>query len=186
MTERRPIPGWEGFYEACAEGHVYSVPRSTTRKNGGNYTVRARRMKPYTNEGGYKVLHLRKHGLTIRCLAHRCVLAAFAQEPPAPRNLVNHKNGVTGDNRVENLEWCNKSENALHAYRVLGRPRPTPKKGAESSISKAVVALNPSTGEKLRFDWMGAAVAAGFKAPGISSAISGAQKTHRGLIWSLA
>lgn len=186
MTERRAIPGWEGFYEACDDGHVYSVPRSTLRKNGGSYTVQARKMAAKRMRNGYLAVHLRANGESKMRLVHRCVLAAFTVEPPAPGNMVNHKNGIQNDNRLGNLEWCTHSENGLHSYRVLGRPRPVQPRATDSPHAKPVVATNPATGEVIRFDWMGAAVAAGFKAPGISSAINGVQKTHRGLIWSLA
>ena len=36
---------------------------------------------------------------------------------PNHKPQVNHINGVKSDNNVYNLEWCNNSENQIHAYK---------------------------------------------------------------------
>lgn len=52
---------------------------------------------------------------------HRLIAEAFIGPPPTTQHEVNHKNGVRCDNRVENLEWVTRRENARHAIEVLGR-----------------------------------------------------------------
>lgn len=52
-------------------------------------------------------------------LLHRLIWIVANGEIP-DKIEVNHKNGIKSDNRLSNLELTNKSENALHSYRILG------------------------------------------------------------------
>jgi len=57
---------------------------------------------------------------------HRVIAKAFIPNVD-DKPIVNHKNGDTVDNRVENLEWVTYSENAIHYHKEL--------KGKMSSIN---------------------------------------------------
>jgi predicted XRE-type DNA-binding protein len=48
-------------------------------------------------------------------LVHRLVAKAYL-EPVEGKLEVNHKDGNKSNNSVDNLEWCNRSENMYHAH----------------------------------------------------------------------
>lgn len=47
--------------------------------------------------------------------AHSIIARAFLGERPAGM-VINHKNGIKTDNRLENLEYCTQSRNVQHAF----------------------------------------------------------------------
>ncbi|MFU8688450.1 HNH endonuclease [Rossellomorea sp. FS2] len=72
-------------------------------------------LKPRYDAKGYSRANLQ--GKDYR--THRLVAKHFLPPPSEESKFqVNHINGNPRDNRVDNLEWCDNSENALHAYRL--------------------------------------------------------------------
>jgi hypothetical protein len=123
----KDIPGYEGLYQISNDGQVKSLERKTyTITPLGeiihSQTKPSRIMKPTNTRGksksGYSFVFLSKE-TKKPMMVHRLVALAFLP-PVEGKPLVNHKNGKKLDNRLENLEWCNKSENSLHSYHVLG------------------------------------------------------------------
>lgn len=74
-------------------------------------------LKPDIDKDGYHIYRLynNKTKKNKAYKGHRLVAMAFIDNSNN-LPLVNHKNGIKSDNRVENLEWCTNSQNIKHAY----------------------------------------------------------------------
>ncbi|HQW96580.1 MAG TPA: NUMOD4 domain-containing protein [Saprospiraceae bacterium] len=92
--------------------------KNTKHDNGHNL------LKPSFHKSGYyKVSLTNKEGRKTQNL-HRLIAKAFIPNP-YNKPYINHKNGITSDNTLENLEWCTASENTQHAYDIgLIKKRP--------------------------------------------------------------
>ncbi len=74
-----------------------------------------RLLKPKKDKDGYHEYCLRAEGKSYYRRAHRLVAEAFI-ENTGNYPVINHKNGIKDDNRVDNLEWCTVAENTIHGY----------------------------------------------------------------------
>jgi hypothetical protein len=102
----RPIPGWEGLYEASSLGRVRSLPRD---RNGRTY---GGRLLTAVLNPRYYAVRLRDSG-TGRSRSesvHALVAAAFLG--PRPKGMVvRHGPGGCLDNSIANLSYGTQQEN---------------------------------------------------------------------------
>lgn len=89
-------------YDLYADGRVFS-------------RISQKFLKQQPAPNGYLHVVLTNSGFKKRLSVHRLLATAFLGQP-APGMVVNHKNGLRHDNRVENLEWVSQSENVRLAY----------------------------------------------------------------------
>jgi hypothetical protein len=112
VEEWRPVPGYEGIYEASNEGRIMRVgPRSD-----GRHCARTI-LRPKIQ--GYARVSLCHNGEVATVLVHRIIAATFLGPCPEGKES-NHKDGEKLNNRDTNLEYITHSENHFHRYRVLG------------------------------------------------------------------
>ena len=95
----KDIEGYEGLYQVSNLGRVKSL------KFG-----KERIFKGTKNEGGYLQVTLYKEEKIKKYCIHRLVAQSFI---PNPNNLpeINHIDEIKANNRVENLEWCDRKYN---------------------------------------------------------------------------
>lgn len=105
------IDGYNGLYQISNLGRVKSLG------NGNSNNSKERILKPGITRGDYLQVNLSKDGKRKHYYIHRLVASAFIDNPD---NLleVNHINEDKADNRVNNLEWCDRAYNCNYGSRI--------------------------------------------------------------------
>ena len=98
--EWKDIKDYEGLYKVSNYGEVYSVKRG-------------RCLNPREAGGGYLRVQLSKNGKITQPSVHRLVLMNFTQKSEW-KDIPNHLDFNPKNNKLDNLEWATRSENARY------------------------------------------------------------------------
>ena len=121
--EWRTIKNTDGKYSVSNLGNVkrnehYTIVSPTsTHTNGAKLFYKERKLNPYLNKDGYRIVKLHLEEGNIRTVSvHRLVAENFI---PNPNNYpqINHIDENRINNNVDNLEWCTATHNANHGTR---------------------------------------------------------------------
>ena len=159
----------------------YSIDENGNVRND----KRNRLITPYDNKAGKGYLYVCLYNGSIKQGAygvHRLVAQTFI---PNPENKpqVNHKDGNTKNNNVDNLEWATALENVIHASNVLGVM--TAYKNACKNHSKPVMQIDMKTNELVAIYKSAneASRQTGINLPYIVQCANGKQKYAKGYFW---
>lgn len=169
----KEIKGYEGIYEISSYGNIRSIDRYIYYKNGRKQFYKGCLLSPVIGKRGYVIANLNKNNKGNKVPIHRLVAKAFI---PNPNNLseVNHKDEDKTNNKVENLEWCDRKYNMNYGT-LLER--------AVANKSKGVCQYDLQ-GNLIK-EWSSATEAGrnGYSRSVISDCIRGKCKTHKGYVW---
>lgn len=107
----RPVVGYEGLYEVSNLGRIRSLEATVRGPHGSKQRKPAALLIIYMG-GNYPTvkLHRNDKGKTIR--VHRIVLEAFVGPCPKGMECRHFPDGNHTNNRLDNLSWGTKKENA--------------------------------------------------------------------------
>lgn len=109
----KPVKDCDGLYEVSSMGNLKAISKP---KWGGRsyYNTPTKIMKKSVGKNGYEVVRISQKTQYV----HRIVAFSFLSNSEFFGLDVNHINGIKTDNRVENLEWCDRKFNINHSFKI--------------------------------------------------------------------
>ncbi len=111
----KDIPDYVGLYQASNLGRIKSLAKWKNHPHSGMSFCKEKIISEIQSKNRYHKVCLWKNGIKKSFMVHRLVAFCFIENPKMLKEI-NHINGLKDDNRVENLEWCTRSENVQHAF----------------------------------------------------------------------
>lgn len=111
--EWKNIKGYENLYQVSNYGRIKSLKKHSIFNNR---TYPTKILKCHINTKKYLDVELCKFNKSHRYRIHRLVAEAFIPNPDN-KPQVNHIDCNKSNNKMNNLEWCNNSENQQHAFK---------------------------------------------------------------------
>lgn len=126
MEVWKDIKGFEGLYQISNYGNIKSLERTFEYK-GKNQFGEFKTIKKYKekiikqsiNGSGYYQVCLHKNCKKKNMLVHRLIAEAFIPNPDN-KPTINHIDGNTLNNSLDNLEWATMLEQQIHRVYYLG------------------------------------------------------------------
>jgi hypothetical protein len=111
--EWRPVPGYEGRYEASDHGNVRSVGFYMRNPHGTQTWKPGRTLKPTPHRQGYRMVTLIDESGKRRSIkVPRVVLLTFVGPPPPGKEDALHGDDDPTNDHLGNLRWGDQSENS--------------------------------------------------------------------------
>lgn len=178
----RDVVGYEGTYQVSNMGRVRSIDRIAPCRKKGYTTItkKGRILNLSTNRLGYKEAHLYNYQEQKERIisVHRLVAFAFIPNPDQEHlREINHIDENKSNNRVDNLEWCDRAYNVRYgSSRIRAiKNNPNVRKVAQYSMCGKLIAKYETVAH--------AGCATGLDISSISKACRGMLKTCGGYIW---
>ena len=112
-------------YRIDKEGHIYSPWHGW------------KEMYQHFNKQGYKELYLYTNEAGRKCFkVHRLVMNTYNPIENSEQLQVNHKDGIKSNNNLDNLEWCTRSENLKHAFKMGLEEKPVGEKNPSHKLTE--------------------------------------------------
>ena len=171
----KDVDGYQGHYQVSNLGRVRSLTR-TIKGRWGLQIEQGQIMSP-VERNGYLRVCLKKDGKGRNFPIHRLVAIAFIQNP---NNLpeVNHINENKKDNRLCNLEWCDRKHNCKYGTRTERLSKKLSKEVLQLTMAGEVVAKFKSAKDVQR--------KLGYSSSYICECCNGKHKSLHGYKWRYA